>query len=72
MERRSPYVGHSPILHGKRLRNEKGGEKNTQKRANKKRKKSKMPAEFRRVRGKYGLLERLAKNVPLELMFEVC
>ncbi|KIK62817.1 hypothetical protein GYMLUDRAFT_41699 [Collybiopsis luxurians FD-317 M1] len=71
MEQRSPDVDHPSIAHRKRSRDEEGGEKNIQKRANKKRKMPKMPAEFRRVRGKYGLLERLAKDVPLELMFEV-
>ncbi|KAE9402066.1 hypothetical protein BT96DRAFT_1017879 [Gymnopus androsaceus JB14] len=30
-----------------------------------------MPAEFRKVRGRLGLLERLARDVPLDIMFEI-
>lgn len=30
-----------------------------------------MPEEFRKVRGKLGMLERLAKDVPLDVIFEV-
>lgn len=35
-------------------------------------KKQRMPKQFRKVRGKLGLLERLAKDVPLDVIFEVC
>lgn len=34
-------------------------------------KKQRMPKQFRKVRGKLGLLERLAKDVPLDVIFEV-
>ncbi|KAF5388905.1 hypothetical protein D9757_005072 [Collybiopsis confluens] len=37
----------------------------------KKKQKTKMPKEFRHVRGKHGLLERLARDVPLDVMFEI-
>ncbi|KAF9071236.1 hypothetical protein BDP27DRAFT_536276 [Rhodocollybia butyracea] len=30
-----------------------------------------MPEHFRKVRGKLGLLERLVKDVPLEVIFEI-
>ncbi|KAJ3900768.1 hypothetical protein F5879DRAFT_992579 [Lentinula edodes] len=36
-----------------------------------KRRRTKMPDEFRGVRGKLGLLEKLARDVPLDIMFEV-
>ncbi|KAJ3852827.1 hypothetical protein EV368DRAFT_82141 [Lentinula lateritia] len=34
-------------------------------------KKQRMPKQFRKVRGKLGLLERLAKDVPLDVIFEI-
>lgn len=37
----------------------------------KKKKKKRMPEQFRKVRGKLGMLERLAKDVPLDVIFEV-
>ncbi|KAJ3813225.1 hypothetical protein F5876DRAFT_74087 [Lentinula aff. lateritia] len=36
-----------------------------------KRRRTKMPDEFRGVRGKLGLLEKLARDVPLDIMFEI-
>ncbi|KAE9393654.1 hypothetical protein BT96DRAFT_214610 [Gymnopus androsaceus JB14] len=33
--------------------------------------KKKMPREFRKVRGKFGLLEKLAKDAPLDIFFEI-
>lgn len=36
-----------------------------------KKKRQRMPEEFRKVRGKLGLLERLAKDMPLDVIFEV-
>lgn len=33
--------------------------------------KQRMPEEFRKVRGRLGILERLAKDVPLDIIFEV-
>ncbi|KAE9410789.1 hypothetical protein BT96DRAFT_969103 [Gymnopus androsaceus JB14] len=33
--------------------------------------KNKMPEQFKKVRGKFGLLQRLAKDVPLDVIFEV-
>lgn len=38
--------------------------------ASKKQPKHRMPEQFRKVRGKRGLLERLAKDVPLDVIFE--
>ncbi|KAF9071226.1 hypothetical protein BDP27DRAFT_1322562 [Rhodocollybia butyracea] len=38
---------------------------------NSKSKRQRMPEEFRKVRGKLGLLERLVKDVPLEVIFEI-
>ncbi|KAE9390256.1 hypothetical protein BT96DRAFT_926005 [Gymnopus androsaceus JB14] len=37
----------------------------------KKKKKKRMPEQFRKVRGKLGMLERLAKDVPLDVIFEI-
>lgn len=34
-------------------------------------KRKKMPQEFKKVRGKFGLLEKLAKDAPLDIFFEV-
>ena len=34
-------------------------------------KRKKMPPEFRKARGKRGLLEKLAKDAPLDIFFEV-
>ncbi|KIK59276.1 hypothetical protein GYMLUDRAFT_675937 [Collybiopsis luxurians FD-317 M1] len=34
-------------------------------------KNQRMPAQFRKVRGKLGLLERLAKDIPLDVIFEI-
>ncbi|KAE9396281.1 hypothetical protein BT96DRAFT_996887 [Gymnopus androsaceus JB14] len=33
--------------------------------------KQRMPAQFRKVRGRLGMLERLAKDVPLDVIFEI-
>ncbi|KAF5388965.1 hypothetical protein D9757_005040 [Collybiopsis confluens] len=41
------------------------------KKTRKRQRKSKIPEEFRKVRGKCGMLERLAKDVPLDVMFEI-
>jgi hypothetical protein len=34
-------------------------------------KRSRMPEQFKRVRGRFGWLERLAKDIPLDIVFEV-
>ncbi|KAF9073121.1 hypothetical protein BDP27DRAFT_1319432 [Rhodocollybia butyracea] len=39
--------------------------------ASKKQSKHRMPEQFRKVRGRRGLLERLAKDVPLDVIFEI-
>ncbi|KAE9398313.1 hypothetical protein BT96DRAFT_34629 [Gymnopus androsaceus JB14] len=39
--------------------------------ANTSTKKGRIPAQFRKVRGKLGLLERLAKDMPLDVIFEI-
>ncbi|KAF9065329.1 hypothetical protein BDP27DRAFT_1450236 [Rhodocollybia butyracea] len=47
------------------------GTKNSKTRSKTRSKRQRMPEQFRKVRGKLGLLARLVKDIPLEVIFEV-
>lgn len=55
----------------KRLRKSNSSNNDEAAESSTKKMKQRMPEEFRKVRGKLGILERLAKDVPLDIIFEV-
>ncbi|KAE9399355.1 hypothetical protein BT96DRAFT_1019525 [Gymnopus androsaceus JB14] len=55
----------------KRVRKSDSDENNQSVESSAKKTKQRMPEQFRKVRGRLGMLERLAKDVPLDVIFEI-